>query len=70
MASQALYTVKEACNALFGEGYTDANRKRLRRWIKAGQISAIADGSRWFIPKTEIIKLGGIDAKDIEKLDA
>ena len=70
MASQALYTVKVASHDLFGEGYTDASRKRLRRWIKAGQISAIADGSRWFIPKYEIIKLGGVDAQEIEKLDA
>ena len=70
MASHALYTVKEACNAIFCEGYTDASRKRLRRWIKAGQIRAIADGSRWFIPKSEIIKLGGVNAQEIEKLDA
>tara|TARA_R110002110_G_scaffold161644_1_gene360533 strand:+ start:4215 stop:4430 length:216 start_codon:yes stop_codon:yes gene_type:complete len=61
MASQQLLTVREACDELFGEGYTESSRKRLRRWIKQGQINAIADGSRYFIPRCEIIKLGGLD---------
>ena len=59
MATSALLTVKEACDALFVEGYSEASRKRVRRWIKDGQIAAIQDGSRWFIPRAEIVKLGG-----------
>ena len=69
MARQALYTVKEACDALFGEGYSEASRKRVRRWIKDGQIAAIQDGSRWFIPRAEIVKLGGINEQTQSRVD-
>jgi len=65
MANQQLYTVKEACDAIFGEGCTEASRKRLRRWIKRGHVQAIADGQRYFIPRCQILKLGGSD--DTEK---
>jgi|TARA_R100001082_G_scaffold48929_1_gene26407 predicted site-specific integrase-resolvase len=65
MANQQLYTVREACDALFGEGYTEASRKRLRRWIEKGRVEAIADGQRYFIPRCQILKLGGSD--DTEK---
>ena len=70
MARQALLTVREACDALFGEGYSEASRKRVRRWIKDGQIAAIQDGSRWFIPRVEIVKLGGEFGRESDKLDA
>lgn len=66
MANQQLYTVREACDALFGEGYTEASRKRLRRWIAKGQVQAIADGPRYFIPRCQILKLGG-SKDDTEK---
>jgi hypothetical protein len=61
MGNQQLYTVREACDALFGEGYTEASRKRLRRWINKGCIQAISDGPRYFIPRWQILKLGGSD---------
>jgi excisionase family DNA binding protein len=70
MARQALYTVKEACDALFGEGYSEASRKRVRRWISNGQLNAIQDGSRWFIPRGEIAKMGGDVGQESNKLDA
>lgn len=70
MATNALLTVREACDALFGEGYSEASRKRVRRWIKDGQIAAIQDGSRWFIPRGEIVKLGGEFGRESDKLDA
>jgi len=70
MARQALLTVREACDALFGEGYSEASRKRVRRWIKDGQIAAIQDGSRWFIPRAEIVKFGGIDEQTQSSVDA
>lgn len=69
MARQALLTVKEACDALFGDGYSEASRKRVRRWIQTGQIKAIQDGSRWFIPRAEIVKLGGIDEQTKSSMD-
>ena len=69
MARQALLTVREACDALFGEGYSEASRKRIRRWIKGGQIIAIQDGSRWFIPRGEIVKLGGFDESQKSSVD-
>jgi excisionase family DNA binding protein len=58
MARQLLYTMKEAAEALFGEGYNEASRKRLRRWIKSGVLNAVMDGSRYYIPKSEIEKYG------------
>jgi excisionase family DNA binding protein len=70
MARQALYTVKEACDALFAEGYSEASRKRVRRWISNGQIKAIQDGSRFFIPRGEIAKMGGDIGSESNKLDA
>ena len=69
MARQALLTVKEACDALFGDGYSEASRKRVRRWIQTDQIKAIQDGSRWFIPRAEIVKLGGIDEQTKSSMD-
>jgi len=69
MATSALLTVKEACDALFVEGYSEASRKRVRRWIKDGQIRAIQDGSRWFIPRAEIVKLGGINEQTQSSVD-
>ena len=70
MARQALYTVKAACDALFGEGYSEASRKRVRRWIVNGRIKAIQDGSRFFIPRSEIAKMGGDIGQETNKLDA
>ena len=70
MATNALLTVREAGDALFGEGYSEASRKRVRRWIQDGQIKAIQDGSRWFIPRSEIVKLGGIDEQTQSSMDA
>jgi len=59
MGNQQLYTVREACDALFGEGYTEGSRKRLRRWINKGMFrGVIVDGNRHYIPKNEIIKMG------------
>ena len=56
--------------ALFGEGYSEASRKRVRRGIVNGRIKAIQDGSRFFIPRSEIAKMGGDIGQETDKLDA
>lgn len=58
MTEPLLYTLEEACQVLFSEGYNDAARKRIRRWIKTGVIQAMKDGRRWYIPAVELQKFG------------
>tara|TARA_R110000803_G_scaffold108560_1_gene176879 strand:+ start:272 stop:517 length:246 start_codon:yes stop_codon:yes gene_type:complete len=67
-SNQLLYTLKEACDALFAEGYNEASRKRVRRWIKSGVFNAVMDGSRYYIPKSEIDSLGETKCENQESL--
>ena len=66
MANQQLLTIREACNELFSQGYNKTTRQRLRRWVQAGQFQKVLwDGNRCYIPRSEILKLGG--SNDTEK---
>ncbi len=53
----ALLTIRQAAEALFGEGATKTDENRLYRMIKTEQITATVLGTRKFIPQWQLEKL-------------
>jgi len=61
--NKLLYTPKEAAIILWGS-YTDTTRKRIYKMMHSELITSIKEGSRYWIPKNELLRFGDIETEE------